>query len=292
MLDVFIQHPFFFYTCVFVFSLCIGSFLNVVAYRLPIMMRQQIQADYFEVNELETELEKLQKQPPFNLMVPHSACPKCNASIKPWQNIPVISYLWLKGKCANCKTSISPRYPIVEAATGLLGLFVALQFGATLQTVTLLIFTYFLIALTLIDLDEYLLPDSLTLPLIWIGLFVNSFHVFTSLESAVYGALAGYLTLWSIFWLFKLVTGKEGMGYGDFKLLAAIGALLGWQALPMVILLSSAVGAVVGIAMIVILGRDKNIPIPFGPYLAAAGFIAALWGDPLIQFYFTLTGMK
>jgi leader peptidase (prepilin peptidase)/N-methyltransferase len=173
----------------------------------------------------------------------------------------------------------------------LLGLFVALQFGATLQTAALLIFTYFLVALTLIDLDEYLLPDSLTLPLIWIGLFANSFHIFTSLESAVYGAIAGYLSLWSIFWLFKIVTGKEGMGYGDFKLLAAIGALLGWQALPMVILLSSAVGAVVGIAMIIILGRDKNIPIPFGPYLAAAGFIAALWGDELTQLYFTFIGI-
>jgi len=292
MLDTFIHNPVLFYSCVFVFSLCIGSFLNVVAYRLPIMMRKQMQADYFEINEQEAEFEKLEKQPTFNLMVPHSSCPKCKASIKPWQNIPVISYLWLKGKCANCKTHISARYPIVEAATGLLGLFVALQFGATLQTATLLLFTYFLVALTLIDLDEYLLPDSLTLPLIWIALFANSFGVFTSLESAVYGALAGYLSLWSIFWLFKLVTGKEGMGYGDFKLLAAIGALLGWQALPMVILLSSAVGAVVGIAMIIILGRDKNIPIPFGPYLAAAGFIAALWGNELTQFYFSFIGMQ
>lgn len=292
MFDVFTHNPFLFYTCVFIISLCIGSFLNVVAYRLPMMMRKQVQADYFEVTEQEEEFEKLQAQPAFNLMVPHSACPSCQSAIKPWQNIPVISYLWLKGKCANCQSHISVRYPIVEAATGLLGLLVALQFGASLQTLALLIFTYFLVALTLIDLDEYLLPDSLTLPLIWIGLFANSFHVFTSLENAVYGALTGYLSLWSIFWLFKLATGKEGMGYGDFKLLAAIGALLGWQALPMVILLSSAVGAVVGIAMIVILGRDKNIPIPFGPYLAAAGFIAALWGNELTEFYFTLTGMK
>lgn len=292
MFDVLTQNPFLFYTCVFIVSLCIGSFLNVVAYRLPIMMRKQIQADYFDITEQEAEAEKLQKQPAFNLMTPQSTCPKCKSHIKPWQNIPVISYLWLKGKCANCKTPISPRYPIVEAATGLLGLLVAFQFGASVQTATLLIFTYFLVALTLIDLDEYLLPDSLTLPLIWIGLFANSFNVFTTLESAVYGALAGYLSLWSIFWLFKLVTGKEGMGYGDFKLLAAIGALLGWQALPMVILLSSAVGAVVGVAMVIIMGRDKNIPIPFGPYLAAAGFIAALWGNEITQFYFTLTGIK
>ena len=292
MFDVFIHNPVLFYSCAFIFSLCVGSFLNVVAYRLPIMMRKQAKADYFEITEQEAEYEKLQNEPAFNLMLPHSSCPKCKATIKPWQNIPVISYLWLKGKCANCKTTISARYPVVEAVTGLLGLFIALQFGASLQTVTLLIFTYFLVALTLIDLDEYLLPDSLTLPLIWIGLFANSFNVFTSLESAVYGALAGYLTLWSIFWLFKLVTGKEGMGYGDFKLLAAIGALLGWQALPMVILLSSAVGAVVGIAMIIILGRDKNIPIPFGPYLAAAGFIAAVWGDTISQTYFSFMGMQ
>lgn len=292
MFDVFIHNPVLFYSCVFIFSLCVGSFLNVVAYRLPIMMRKQAKADYFEITEQEAEYEKLQNEPAFNLMLPHSSCPKCKATIKPWQNIPVISYLWLKGKCANCKTTISARYPVVEAVTGLLGLFIALQFGASLQTVTLLIFTYFLVALTLIDLDEYLLPDSLTLPLIWIGLFANSFNVFTSLESAVYGALAGYLTLWLIFWLFKLVTGKEGMGYGDFKLLAAIGALLGWQALPMVILLSSAVGAVVGIAMIIILGRDKNIPIPFGPYLAAAGFIAAVWGDTISQTYFSFMGMQ
>ena len=291
MFDVFSQNPVLFYSCVFIFSLCVGSFLNVVAYRLPIMMRKQAKADYFEITEQEAEYEKLQNKPAFNLMLPHSSCPKCKASIKPWQNIPVISYLWLRGKCANCKTAISARYPIVEAVTGLLGLFIAFQFGASLQTVTLLIFTYFLVALTLIDLDEYLLPDSLTLPLIWIGLFANSFEVFTTLESAVYGALVGYLSLWSIFWLFKIVTGKEGMGYGDFKLLAAIGALLGWQALPMVILLSSAVGAVVGIAMIMILGRDKNIPIPFGPYLAAAGFIAAVWGEQITQLYFSFMGI-
>lgn len=291
MFDVFIQNPVLFYSCVLVFSLCVGSFLNVVAYRLPIMMRKQAKADYLEITEQEAEYEKLQNEPAFNLMLPHSSCPKCKASIKPWQNIPVISYLWLKGKCANCKTAISARYPIVEAVAGLLGLFIAFQFGASLQTVTLLIFTYFLVALTLIDLDEYLLPDSLTLPLIWIGLFANSFEVFTTLESAVYGALVGYLSLWSIFWLFKIVTGKEGMGYGDFKLLAAIGALLGWQALPMVILLSSAVGAVVGVAMILILGRDKNIPIPFGPYLAAAGFIAAVWGEQITQLYFSFMGI-
>ena len=173
-----------------------------------------------------------------------------------------------------------------------LGLLVAFQFGATWQCAALLIFSYFLVALTLIDMDEYLLPDSLTLPLMWVGLFANSFSVFTSLESAIYGAMAGYLSLWSIYWLFKIVTGKEGMGYGDFKLLAAIGAFLGWQALPVVILLSSVVGAVVGVLGIVILGRDKNIAIPFGPYLAAAGFIAALWGNDITAAYFQFAGIR
>jgi len=287
MFDVLLSDPFTFMASVFVFSLCIGSFLNVVAYRLPVMMRNQVEDDYLDLFEKEPK-----ERPLFNLSTPHSACPKCKSPIKPWQNIPVISYLWLKGKCANCKTSISARYPIVELTTGLLGLLVAYQFGASWQTAALLVFTYFLVALTLIDMDEYLLPDRLTLPLIWIGLIANSFGLFTSLENAVYGAIAGYLSLWSIYWLFKLLTGKEGMGYGDFKLLAAIGALLGWQALPVVILLSSVVGAVVGILGIMIMGRDKNIPIPFGPYLAAAGFIAALWGNEITAAYFQFAGIR
>jgi len=287
MFDVFLSDPFTFMVYVFVFSLCIGSFLNVVAYRLPVMMRNQVEDDYLDTFEKEPK-----QRPLFNLSTPHSACPKCKSPIKPWQNIPVISYLWLKGKCANCKTSISIRYPIVELTTGLLGLLVAYQFGASWQTAALLIFTYFLVALTLIDMDEYLLPDSLTLPLIWIALIANSFALFTTLESAVYGAIAGYLSLWSIYWIFKLLTGKEGMGYGDFKLLAAIGALLGWQALPVVILLSSVVGAVVGILGIMIMGRDKNIPTPFGPYLAAAGFIAALWGNEITAAYFQFAGIR
>jgi leader peptidase (prepilin peptidase)/N-methyltransferase len=287
MFDSILQNPLAFMASVFVLSLCVGSFLNVVVYRLPIMMRRQVEADYLDIHGKDhAEL------PPFNLSVPASACPKCKSKIKPWQNIPVISYLWLKGKCANCKTTISPRYPAVELMTGLLGLLVAYQLGATIECAAALTFTYFLVALTLIDFDEYLLPDSLTLPLIWIGLIANSFGAFTSLNDAVFGAIAGYLSLWSVYWLFKLLTGKEGMGYGDFKLLAAIGALLGWQALPVVILLSSAVGATIGITLIIILGRDKNIPIPFGPYLAAAGFIAMLWGDQLTSRYFQLMGIQ
>ena len=287
MFDSILNNPPAFMASAFLLSLCVGSFLNVVAYRLPIMMRKQIEADYLEIND-----QPQNDADTFNLSVPASACPKCKSKIKPWQNIPVISYLWLKGKCANCKINISPRYPIVEFITGLLGLLVAYQFGATIEGAAALIFTYFLVALTLIDLDEYLLPDSLTLPLIWIGLMANSFNAFTSLNDAVYGAIAGYLALWSVYWLFKLITGKEGMGYGDFKLLAAIGAFLGWQALPVVILLSSAVGAIVGITLIMTLGRDKNIPIPFGPYLAIAGLIAMLWGDELTQSYFQLMGIR
>jgi leader peptidase (prepilin peptidase)/N-methyltransferase len=285
--QLFNSDPLVFLASVFIFSLLVGSFLNVVAYRLPIMMRHQVEDDYLEFSGQE-----LKERDSFNLSTPHSACPKCKSAIKPWQNIPVVSYLWLKGKCANCQNPISARYPIVEFTTALLGLLVAYQFGATLQCAAMLLLTYFLVALTLIDMDEYLLPDSLTLPLVWVGLFANSFAIFTSLENAVYGAIAGYLSLWSIYWLFKLVTGKEGMGYGDFKLLAAIGAFLGWQALPVVILLSSVVGAVVGILGIIILGRDKNIAIPFGPYLAAAGFIAALWGSDITAAYFQFAGIR
>jgi leader peptidase (prepilin peptidase)/N-methyltransferase len=287
MFDPILQNPTAFMVCVFVLSLLVGSFLNVVAYRLPIMMRRDVEADYYDVTE-----QQAPEQAIFNLNMPASACPNCKSKIKPWQNVPIISYLWLKGKCANCKTDISVRYPVVELVTALLGLLVAYSFGATIQTAAMLVFTYFLVALTLIDLDEYLLPDSLTLPLIWIGLIANTFGAFTTLNDAVYGAVFGYLSLWSVYWIFKLLTGKEGMGYGDFKLLAAIGALLGWQALPVVIILSSAVGAIVGISLILILGRDKNIPIPFGPYLAAAGFIAALWGDELTQTYFKFMGIN
>ena len=287
MFDPILQNPLAFMASVFLLSLCVGSFLNVVAYRVPIMLKREVETDYFDLTQQDAP-----KTEPFNLMVPNSACPSCGTPIKAWQNIPVISYLVLRGKCASCASNISPRYPIVELVTGILGLGVAIQFSATLQTAALLLLTYFLVALTLIDFDEYLLPDKLTLPLIWLGLLFNVFGTFTSLENAVFGAVAGYLSLWSIYWIFKLLTGKEGMGYGDFKLLAALGAFLGWQALPVVILMSSAVGAVVGIVLIISLGRDKNIPIPFGPYLAAAGWITAMWGDQLVNMYLSLSGIR
>ena len=228
------------------------------------------------------------KQEPFNLMVPASRCPHCGHKIKPWENIPVISYLFLRGKCSNCKAGISARYPVIELVTGLLSVAVVFYVGINWSGLAALVFTWSLIALTMIDFDTYLLPDDITLPLLWLGLIANSFNTFTDLPSALWGAIAGYLALWSVYKFFKLVTGKEGMGYGDFKLLAALGAWMGWQMLPQIILLSSLVGAVIGISMIVIRGRDKNIPIPFGPYLAIAGWIAFIWGDTINQSYLKL----
>src|SRR5262245_18653530 len=221
----------------------------------------------------------------FDLWWPPSRCPGCGQAIAAQHNVPVLGFLWLKGRCASCGAKISPRYPLVEVLAALLALTTAYVFGPTWQTVAALGFAWTLLALTLIDLDHKLLPDSLTLPLLWAGLLVNVPGLFTTLPSSVLGAAAGYLALWSVYKLFKLVTGKEGMGYGDFKLLAAIGAWLGWQLLPVVILLSAVVGSVVGIALIVFGGRSSQTAIPFGPYLAAAGFIALLWGERLVQLY-------
>jgi leader peptidase (prepilin peptidase) / N-methyltransferase len=269
-------------------GLVVGSFLNVVAYRLPVMMER----------EWRTEAQKVLAEPftppataadgkRFDLWWPPSACPGCAKAIAAQHNVPVLGFLWLKGKCASCGAKISPRYPVVEAFAALLAIAVAYVFGPTLQTVAALGFAWTLLALTLIDLDTKLLPDSLTLPLLWAGLLVNVPSLFTTLQASVLGAAAGYLALWSVYKLFKLVTGKEGMGYGDFKLLAAIGAWVGWQLLPVVILLSAIVGSVVGIALIAFGGRSSQTAIPFGPYLAAAGLIALLWGERLVELYQT-----
>ena len=222
---------------------------------------------------------------PLNLASPRSRCPSCGHEIRPLENIPVVSYLFLKGKCADCGTAISLRYPAIELITGVLSACIAWHFGPSVQTAGALLLLWSLIALAAIDFDTQLLPDSITLPLLWLGLLFNLFGTFTTLPAAVIGAMAGYLSLWSIFWLFKLATGKEGMGYGDFKLLAALGAWLGWSMLPTIILLSSLVGAIVGISLIVVTRRGRNIPIPFGPYLAAAGLIALLWGTQITQTY-------
>lgn len=264
-----------------VLGLAIGSFLNVVIVRLPKMMTNSWKADCCELLELEPP----PQQSTFNLLLPASECPSCGHQIRPWENIPVLSYLFLRGRCSACRSRISIRYPLIELATGILSVLVLLHFGWTAQGMLGLVLVWALIALTGIDIDTQLLPDKITLPLLWLGLLANSAGAFVSLEDAVYGAAAGYLLLWSVFWGFKLLTGKEGMGYGDFKLLAALGAWMGWQALPTIVLLSSFVGAVIGIAGILIQGRDRNIPIPFGPYLAIAGFITLLWGDNLLQMY-------
>ena len=269
-------------------GLLVGSFLNVVIYRLPKMMerdwRQQC-IEFLGKDNVKNATEQEAVPAHFNLVTPNSTCPHCGHKIKPWENIPVISYVFLRGKCSACKAHISLRYPIIELTTGILSVVAIYTFGANTTGLACLFMTWCLIALTMIDVDTQLLPDSITLPLLWAGLIANHFGLFTTLDSAVFGAIGGYLSLWSVYWLFKLLTGKEGMGFGDFKLLAALGAWLGWQMLLQIILLSSLVGAVIGISMIIIRGRDKNIPIPFGPYLAIAGWIALMWGHDINHAY-------
>ena len=273
------------------FGLCVGSFLNVVIYRFPKMLEREWKAQCLEYLGSATPEEngktqtQVLKQPAYNLMTPRSRCPSCGHMISALENIPVLSYLLLKRRCASCKTRISMRYPIVEGLTGVLSGYIAWRFGFTFAAGFALIFCWALVALTFIDADTQLLPDDITLPLLWLGLIVNTGGLFTDLRSAVLGAVTGYLALWIVYWSFKLFTGKEGMGYGDFKLLSALGAWLGWQMLPLIILVSAAVGALVGIIGIAIAGREKGARIPFGPYLAAAGFIAMLWGRSLNEWY-------
>lgn len=266
-----------------IIGLLVGSFLNVVIHRLPKMMEREWQQQCAELNGQTIEV-----SPDYNLVVPRSACPHCGHAISALENIPVISYLFLRGKCAGCAASISPRYPIVEAVSGLFSAYAACHFGFGLAGIAAIILVWALIALTFIDFDTQLLPDSITLPLLWLGLLLNLNGAFTSLPNALIGAVAGYLILWSVYWAFKLTTGKEGMGYGDFKLLAALGAWLGWTMLPLIILLSSLVGAVVGVALIIFAKHGRNIPIPFGPYLAGGGLIALFWGQALTQSYLRL----
>ena len=295
MLNWLATEPGVFTGVVFVFSLAIGSFLNVVAYRLPLMLDRQWRAQCAE----------LAGQPAapvdadLSLAAPRSHCPQCKAPIKARHNIPLVSWLWLRGRCASCGTAIPPRYPLIELATGLLSAVVAWQLGPGLAACGALLVTWFLVALAVIDLDTQLLPDNLTLTLLWLGLLASLWHEPGQLAAlpaapvdAILGAVGGYLFLWAVFHAFRLLTGKEGMGYGDFKLFAALGAWLGWQLLPLILLLSAAVGAAVGIALIVVRRQGRNVPIPFGPFLAGAGWIAMLWGPAIVNAYFSVAGLR
>lgn len=274
--------PWLYFSLVFLFSLMIGSFLNVVIHRLPIMLEREWQTEYRSYFAPDEDTPAPER---YNLMVPRSACPHCGHAITALENIPLLSWLWLKGRCRDCQAPISARYPLVELLTALLSVAVAMVITPGWGTLAALLLTWVLVALTFIDLDKMLLPDQLTLPLLWGGLLFNLAGGFVPLADAVIGAMAGYLVLWSLYWAFKLLTGKEGMGYGDFKLLAALGAWLGWQALPIILLLSSLVGAVIGISLIALQKHHQGKPIPFGPYLAIAGWIALLWGDTITRWY-------
>ena len=287
LLYIFETTPWLYYTTAVLVGLCVGSFLNVVVYRLPIMMEREWKKECHEFLELdEPEFDDYTRS--LALSVPRSACPKCGHMITAIENIPVISWLFLRGKCSNCGTAISARYPIVEAVTGLLTLVVALQLGFTLQALAVMFFTWCLISLTLIDFDKQLLPDQITLPLMWAGIVLSFWSVNVDVHSSLIGAIAGYMILWTVFQVFRLITGKEGMGFGDFKLLAALGAWCGYLLLPQIILISSLVGAVVGIGMMLFAGHERMKPIPFGPYLAIAGWIALLWGDQINAAYLGL----
>ena len=280
----------FFISFVAVFSLAVGSFLNVVIHRLPIIMQStwREQCTEFlaaENSSTEDSAATEEKNEKYNLLIPRSACPKCGHQITALENIPVISYLFLRGRCSDCGAAISMRYPAVELTTAILSVITALHFGYSLQALAALGFTWALIPLFLIDFDHQILPDSITLPLLWSGLLLSLFNLFVDSHTSIIGAVAGYLSLWTIFHVFKLLTGKEGMGYGDFKLLGALGAWVGWQSLPVVILFSSVVGAAIGITLILFKGRDHSQPMPFGPFLAAAGWMTLLWGNDIIRLY-------
>jgi leader peptidase (prepilin peptidase)/N-methyltransferase len=277
--------PVYFLVLATVLGLLVGSFLNVLVHRLPIMLERQWQREAQEVLDL-----PLVEHERFNLSLPASHCPHCGHRIRPWENIPLLSYLLLRGRCSACKGAISARYPLVELACAGLSLVVAWHFGPGVQALAALLLTWCLLALSLIDAEQQILPDVLVLPMVWVGLIVNAFGVFVTLDAALWGAVLGYLSLWTVYWLFKLVTGKEGMGYGDFKLLALIGAWGGWQVLPVTLVLSSVVGALIGLCLLRLRRASLGTAMPFGPYLAIAGWIAVLWGDEMYASYLQLLG--
>jgi len=270
-------------------GLVVGSFLNVVIHRLPKMMEHEWRTQCAEMLDDRAQPDPHQA---YNLVVPRSRCPSCDHQITALENVPILSYLALRGRCAECGWRIPLRYPAIEFLTGLLSAIVIWRFGLSIQGGGALLLTWALIALSFIDFDTQFLPDAITLPFLWLGLAFNLADTYTTTQASVIGAIGGYLTLWSVFHLFRLLTGKEGMGYGDFKLLALLGAWLGWSALPLIVLLSSLVGAAIGIAMIALRGHDKNIPIPFGPYLAIAGWIALMWGSQLVDAYLGVSGLN
>lgn len=283
------QTPSTFVAATFVLGLLVGSFLNVVILRLPRMLEREWRTQCREL--LESAAASPAPAERFDLLWPPSHCPDCGHRLRPWENIPLVSYLFLRGRCSGCGARISPRYPLIELITAVLSAGVAWHFGYGLAALAGLVLTWALLALSVIDLEQQILPDVITLPLLWLGLLLSLTGVFSDPQASIIGAAAGYLCLWAIYHGFRLLTGKEGMGYGDFKLLAMLGAWLGWQVLPVIILLSSLTGAVVGIAMVLALGRDRNVPIPFGPFLAAAGWLAMLWGDRLIAVYLRAAGL-
>jgi leader peptidase (prepilin peptidase)/N-methyltransferase len=288
LFDFLASTPLAFVLCATLLGLLVGSFLNVVIHRLPRMMELDWQQQARETLGLPDG----EKRPTYNLVLPNSQCPHCAHEIKPWENIPLVSWLALGGKCSSCKAPISKRYPLIELACGVLSAFIAWHYGFGWQAGAMLLLTWGLLAMSMIDVDHQLLPDDLVLPLLWLGLIVNHFGLFTNLGDALWGAVFGYLSLWSVYWLFKLITGKEGMGYGDFKLLAMLGAWGGWQVLPLTILFSSLVGAVLGVIMLRLRNAETSTPIPFGPYLAIAGWIALLWGDQITATYLQFAGFR
>lgn len=286
MLEYFSTHPTSFVAAAALLGLVVGSFVNVIIFRLPLVLEREWRNQCGQLLDCQDAMP--QPAAPFNLIVPRSHCPACGHNIAALENVPVLSYLWLRGRCSACGEPISLRYPMVEILSGALTAMIAWHFGFGLEAVGAMFLTWALIALTFIDIDHQLLPDNITVPLLWLGLSLNLFEIYTTLEASLVGAIAGYGILWLVYHLFRLTTGKEGMGFGDFKLMAALGAWLGWQTLPVVILLSSAIGAVVGLVLVLVRNRDKNLPLPFGPYLALAGWIALLWGKDVTAWYLSL----
>jgi leader peptidase (prepilin peptidase)/N-methyltransferase len=287
-IDLLQHNPVLYLSLIFIFGLLVGSFLNVIIYRLPVMLKRQWKTDCMSFLAQENEPvpgSTTRNDQPFNLVVPRSRCPHCGHLITALENVPVLSFLFLRGRCRECKTPISIRYPLIEILSASLAVIVAWKFGFSLQTAMAILLSWALICLSFIDYDHQYLPDNITLPFLWVGLFLNLNGVYVELTSAVLGAILGYLLLWSVYQVFKIITGKEGMGYGDFKLLAMLGAWLGWQALPAIILISTLVGSVIGVSLILFKQHNRNHPIPFGPYLAIAGWIVLLWGNEINNAY-------